>query len=86
MTHWTLERRERQRRLIQQWKPWTRSTGPRTPEGKATSSQNSTVHGMRSRQVRDLRRSLRELNREFQVFEKNLEEKTNERTIDDLYQ
>ena len=37
---WTPERRARQAELIRQWKPWTRSTGPRTAEGMATSSMN----------------------------------------------
>ena len=37
---WTPERRARQAELIRTWKPWTRSTGPRTAEGMATSSMN----------------------------------------------
>ena len=37
---WTPERRARQAELIRTWKPWTRSTGPRTAEGMAVSSQN----------------------------------------------
>jgi hypothetical protein len=32
---WTKERRARQAELIRTWKPWTRSTGPRTAAGKA---------------------------------------------------
>lgn len=42
---WTLERRQRQAELINTWKPWIRSTGARTIEGKARSSQNARVHG-----------------------------------------
>ena len=38
---WTPERRQRQRELIQQWKPWELSTGPCTPEGKARVSRNA---------------------------------------------
>lgn len=38
---WTLERRARQSELIQSWRPWERSTGPRTAEGKATASRNA---------------------------------------------
>ena len=38
---WTLERRQRQSEAIRTWKPWERSTGPRTPEGKAKVAQNS---------------------------------------------
>ena len=38
---WTQERRERQSELIQTWKPWNKSTGPRTVQGKAKASQNA---------------------------------------------
>jgi len=41
MNGWTPERRARQAELIRQWRPWERSTGARTPEGKAKSSQNA---------------------------------------------
>jgi hypothetical protein len=49
MRHWTPEERQRQSELIRQWKPWKQSTGARTPEGKAVSSQNVIV-GQRKRQ------------------------------------
>ena len=42
---WTPERRARQAELISNWKPWERSTGPKTPEGKAKSSQNAYKGG-----------------------------------------
>jgi hypothetical protein len=52
----------------QRWKPWLKSTGARTQEGKAKSKMNATKHGMRSRVIKDLvrvltaqRRMLREL-------------------------
>lgn len=38
---WTPERRIRQRQAIQRTRPWDKSTGPRTPEGKAIASQNA---------------------------------------------
>lgn len=38
---WTPERRARQAQLIKQWKPWERSTGPKTAQGKSTSSRNA---------------------------------------------
>lgn len=41
MNGWTPERRARQALLIRQGQPWKRSTGPRTPEGKAVSSRNA---------------------------------------------
>ena len=44
---WTAERRQRQAELIKQWQPWTQSTGARTQEGKAASSQNAKKDGMR---------------------------------------
>ena len=43
---WTAERRKRQAELIRQWQPWKRSTGAKTAEGKAKSSQNAYKHGM----------------------------------------
>jgi hypothetical protein len=32
---WTSERKARQSALIRRWKPWEKSTGPKSPEGKA---------------------------------------------------
>lgn len=40
---WTDEQKARQAALIHAWKPWTHSTGARTPEGKAISSRNVLV-------------------------------------------
>ena len=37
---WTPERRARQAEKIRAWRPWERSTGPRTAEGKVISSRN----------------------------------------------
>ena len=41
MNGWNQQRKDRQAQLIQQWKPWTQSTGPKTVEGKSKVSQNS---------------------------------------------
>lgn len=38
---WTQERRARQAEAIRRWRPWEKSTGPRTTEGKATASRNA---------------------------------------------
>lgn len=45
---WTPERRARQSKLIKQWKPWNRSTGPQTNEGKTRSSHNAYKGGVRA--------------------------------------
>lgn len=57
----TPEHRARRAELIRQWKPWEKSTGPRTVEGKAASSSNARRHGMRSRDVIEELRQLRNL-------------------------
>jgi len=44
---WTDERRARHAELIQRWKPWERSSGPKTAEGKATVSRNAYQGGTR---------------------------------------
>lgn len=41
MTRWDEAARKRQAELIQQWRPWERSTGPRSLDGKAKSAQNA---------------------------------------------
>ena len=49
MTHgWTPERRKKQAESIRKWKPWEKSTGPKTEAGKKASSQNAYKHGLRS--------------------------------------
>lgn len=53
---WTAERRARQSAAIRQWSPWTKSTGPRTPAGKARAAQNAAKPHLRhhpDRVVRD---------------------------------
>lgn len=59
-TGWTPERRARQAELIRQWQPWSRSTGPRSAEGKQASSRNAMRHGMRSAEWDAERRALNE--------------------------
>ena len=50
---WTLERRKRQAELIRQWAPWTKSTGPKSQEGKVRVARNSWRGGHRQ-QLREL--------------------------------
>jgi hypothetical protein len=59
---WTPERRAKQSALIQTWKPWDKSTGARTPEGKAIASRNAFKGGFRAmmREMSALLRDQRE--------------------------
>ncbi len=41
MRTWTPEARKAQAEAIRRWKPWTRSTGPKTQAGKETVSRNA---------------------------------------------
>jgi hypothetical protein len=61
MRQWTAEERQRQAQLIHKWKPWERSTGARTPEGKAKVSQNAYKGSVRGllKSVAKLLKSLR---------------------------
>ena len=64
MSHgWTPERRRRQSEAIRRWKPWKESTGPRTEDGKATSSLNAYKHGLRSAENREVERLIAQLGR-----------------------
>lgn len=44
---WTAEARARQAELIKTWRPWERSTGPRTSDGKAKVALNAWKGGKR---------------------------------------
>lgn len=54
---WSMERRQRQAELIRRWRPWERSTGPRTEVGKAVVAQNAWKGGHRE-QLRELSKAL----------------------------
>ena len=56
---WTPERRARQAELIRTWRPWEKSTGPRTKAGKARAARNPWKGGVRG-VLRDLARALRQ--------------------------
>lgn len=45
---WSSERRAAQAAAIERWRPWERSTGPRSEAGKQRSRLNATKHGNRS--------------------------------------
>ena len=42
----TEEQKQRQRERIQEWRPWEKSTGPRSIEGKQASSRNAYTGGL----------------------------------------
>ena len=61
---WIPERRARQAELIRRWRPWEKSTGPKTEAGKAAVSQNA-YKGRTWRLLRELARALRKQNRQL---------------------
>ncbi|MBT3204308.1 MAG: hypothetical protein HOM14_19315 [Gammaproteobacteria bacterium] len=54
--------KELQSKLIHRWKPWKKSTGPKTAEGKARISMNAYKGGQRQ-SGREIARVLREQKR-----------------------
>ena len=59
---WSPERRARQAKLIHQWRPWEKSTGPRTQAGKEVVSRNAYKGGT-WRLLRELSGALRKQRR-----------------------
>lgn len=55
-TGWTDERKTKQREAIHRWKPWTKSTGPKTERGKAESASNGAYAFLKKRTTRELLR------------------------------
>ena len=66
---WTLERRQRQAEKIRIWKPWEKSTGARTSEGKRKISKNALKGGAYSIEMKTLRRLLNELTKEHRYLQ-----------------
>jgi|WetSurMetagenome_2_1015567.scaffolds.fasta_scaffold32360_6 hypothetical protein len=62
---WTPERRARQAEMIRTWRPWEKSTGPRTPDGKAKASVNADMAQGCTPEVKDERDAVREFMREW---------------------
>jgi hypothetical protein len=55
----TPEHRAMRSELIRRWKPWEKSTGPKSPEGKAIAAKRGFKGGARG-MLRELARILRE--------------------------
>jgi hypothetical protein len=58
---WSDERKARQAEAIHRWKPWARSSGPKSDAGKAKVARNAWKHGQRSAAALAEMRRLREL-------------------------
>ena len=65
---WTEERRRAQAERARAQKPWLKSTGPRSVEGKKIASRNSYKHGLRSAPVHNLRKYMRDQRRFVAAF------------------
>ncbi|WP_157270919.1 hypothetical protein [Azohydromonas aeria] len=68
---WTPERRAKQAEAIRAWRPWEKSTGPTTLEGKATASRNAFKGGHRA-ELRELVRLVNEHVREARELMRRL--------------
>ena len=69
MNGWTPERRARQAELIRSWKPWEKSTGAKSPEGKARVASNPWRGGHRAKR----REVIRLVNSEISWAKKTLQ-------------
>lgn len=58
---WTPERKAKQAALIQTWRPWDASTGPKTDSGKLKSSRNADKPNSFNRRLRSLKAEVRRL-------------------------
>lgn len=58
---WTQDRKAKQRKAIYAWRPWEKSTGPKTAAGRKAVARNAWKHGQRSRAFLDEARKLRDL-------------------------
>ena len=58
MRRWTEKEKKRQACVLRRHKPWKKSTGPRTAQGKEKSKYNATKHGSRSAAFIRLRKAL----------------------------
>ena len=52
---WTPERKTKQAAAIQNWKPWQKSTGPMSLQGKTNVSRNAFKGGKRAKFRADIR-------------------------------
>lgn len=65
---WSPARRASHAAAMRRWKPWAKSTGPRTASGKAKSAQNAYKHGAYSLEHRLVRQALRAHSRSLRLI------------------
>ncbi len=82
--NWTEEQKQQQSQLIQKWKPWKSSTGAKTPEGKARSSQNALKHGFRSAEAIAHQKEVSQHLRQLEETLKGMSEATKTLNPDDM--
>lgn len=63
---WTEERRRKQAEAIKKWKPWEKSTGPRTEAGKARTRLNAVQERRHAETTIEARKILK-LHRTFMM-------------------
>ena len=61
---WTEEERRKQAEAVKRWKPWEKSTGPKSRAGKDRAKMNALKHGNYALSRQALRLAL-QLNRDF---------------------
>lgn len=58
--------------MIKSWKPWEKSTGPKTQEGKEVCKMNAEKHGMRGFKWQFLRQALKEQEESLEKTARNI--------------
>lgn len=69
---WADERRKRQSELIRTWKPWEKSTGPKSAQGKMKAAKNSYKTGEYCHETHEVRRYLADQNRFLREVQVNI--------------
>lgn len=66
---WTAERRAKQAQAIRRWKPWLKSSGPVTSEGKSRVARNAYKPASVRRQVAGMMADLKAVMRRLKTIE-----------------
>lgn len=68
------ERIAKQRELMQRTRPWEKSTGPKSADGKARSSRNGVTHGLTTRENLALKKAVRDVEQSLDALDKATED------------